>query len=470
MRRLFLKIFLWFWIANIIALGALALTMWLAPNALFPPPGRFENLTELQLRGALAILESRGEEAFASHLARLEVESGIHVFLFDADGRELLNRPASEEIRRRLTDRHSGAAPSPGPQRPPFFGPMDFELAVSDGRQIRAIVEPGGPGVGPPFLAQLSLEVIAARMLVVISLTGLACYALARYVTSPLRDLEHTARQVGAGDLAVRVSERLTARRDEIGELGREFDRMTEQVQSLLSVQKRLLRDVSHELRSPLARLNVALELARRETPEPAHAALDRIGYESDRLNELIGMLLSLARLEGGVPDSAAETVDLASLLRRIATDGAFEGATRGVNVRVMESRTCHVAGVPLLLRSAIENVVRNAVRFTADGTTVEVRLRRTASDGDGRALVEVRDYGPGIEEASLDEVFKPFYRVAAARDRESGGAGLGLAITDRVVRSHGGKAMARNEPSGGLTVSLEFPLAGPGSGAADPR
>ena len=265
-----------------------------------------------------------------------------------------------------------------------------------------------------------------------------------------------------------------------MAELMRDFDRMAERLESLVNAQSRLLTDISHELRSPLARLNVALELARQRSGTEATSALDRIDRESNRLNELIQKLLTIARLESGDESIEKSPVHLDRLVQEIARDAAFEAQSRHCQVEAEIIDECVVIGSPSLLHSAIENVVRNAIRYTDEGTKVELVLERDvkvsadtglkkialqeaqpASDAADKeeAVVRVIDSGPGVPEDALDKLFRPFYRIDDARGRQTGGVGLGLAITDRAVRLHGGTIRISNRPEGGLMVEIRLPL-----------
>jgi two-component system sensor histidine kinase CpxA len=214
------------------------------------------------------------------------------------------------------------------------------------------------------------------------------------------------------------------------------------------------VRDVSHELRSPLARLAVALELARKRAGEGAAEQLDRIELEAGRLDALIGQLLTLSRLEAADAPAVREAVDLEDLVDRVADDAAFEASSRGIQVLVEKSGSCVVSGDADALRSALENVVRNAVHYSADGGEVRVAVTREGHS----VAVRVSDAGPGVPDEHLEAVFQPFFRVEEARDRQRGGAGLGLAIAARAVRLHGGTVAARNRPGGGLEVELRLP------------
>jgi two-component system sensor histidine kinase CpxA len=235
---------------------------------------------------------------------------------------------------------------------------------------------------------------------------------------------------------------------------------MGQRLESMVKAQQRLLGDISHELRSPLARLGVALGLARQRAGMEANGALDRIERESDNLNEMIGQLLTLTRLESGTDERKPSEVDLAALVRDVAEDADFEARSLNRSVQIVWTEKCSINGVEELLRSAVENVVRNAVRYTPEGTAVEVALRRQNGGGDRFALISVRDRGQGVPEESLEKIFRPFYRTEDARDRQSGGGtGLGLAITERAVRMHGGTVEAHNAKDGGLSVELRLRL-----------
>ena len=243
-------------------------------------------------------------------------------------------------------------------------------------------------------------------------------------------------------------------RHDEIGELVGDFDAMAARLEALVHAQTQLLSDISHELRSPLARLNVALELARRKSGDAAAADLARREREAERMNELIGRLLALARAEnaGAPPDLAP--VDVGDLVRHVADDAAYEAQQQQKRVRVEAGHGAVVEGDARLIASAIDNVVRNAVRHTADGTDVTIAVTMSAGDVE----VQVRDRGPGVPPAELERIFTPFHRVDAGRDRDRGGVGLGLAIARRAVVVHGGSIDAANAADGGLVVTLRLP------------
>jgi two-component system sensor histidine kinase CpxA len=301
-------------------------------------------------------------------------------------------------------------------------------------------------GLGYRSLLRLSLH-----DLLLFSVAGaIFCYFVSRYLTKPLNKLSQAAANIAEGRLDTRVDPSLKNRSDEIADLARNFDRMAERIEALITGQRRLLGDVSHELRSPLSRLMVALTLLKQGPAEEAAENLDRIALEARRLDMLIGQLLALTRIDSGVDRGSPTPFDLRNLVQEVANDGDFEARARNRSVVIKQADACTINGFEELLRSAMENVVRNAIRHTADGTAVEIFLELNHS----RALLQVRDYGPGVPENMLSEIFQPFRRVA---NDNSEGAGLGLAIADRAVNVHRGTLRAMNVPTGGLIVEIEL-------------
>jgi two-component system sensor histidine kinase CpxA len=254
--------------------------------------------------------------------------------------------------------------------------------------------------------------------------------------------------------LDVRVSAGLDGRKDELAVLARDFDAMADQLKATRSARTQLLRDISHELRSPLARMRVALGLARQPKTDPA-LQLDRLEREIERLDSLISHVLRLARLHGSETHFAREPVELDEVLQEVVHDANFEGAVKECSVRLDGTVSHRVLGNRELLYSAIENVLRNAVRYSPAAQAVEVSVKTRAEELE----ILVRDHGPGVPGGDLDRIFEPFYRVAESRDRDSGGEGIGLAITSQVFRAHGGSAGAQNLAGGGLQVRLVLPL-----------
>ncbi len=301
-----------------------------------------------------------------------------------------------------------------------------------------------------PFFGESQLRLIRYAALLLTAL--LVCYALARYLSSPIQKIRRATQKLAEGELGTRVGDKVGNRRDELAVLAKDFDVMAERIESLITSQQRLSRDVSHELRSPLARMAVALELAKQRSNGETSPVLDRIEAETNRLNEMIGRLLTLSRLETGAQDFERTEIDLKALVEQTVSDADFEATAVGKSVRITNADLCSIVGSDELVSSAVENVLRNAVRYTRDGSTVDVSLTRK----NGQATVSVRDQGGGVPEEELTNLFRPFYRVGEARDRGSGGTGLGLAIAEQAIKAHKGRIRARNE-DGGLVVEMSF-------------
>jgi signal transduction histidine kinase len=454
MRSLFLKIFLWFWITVLLIGVAIVLTWSLQPEIVFT---RWQALMTEALathaQNVAEIVERQGPPAAADYLRRLNRIGRMQTALLDDHGQVLLGKPSAEAAQVAARVLQTG---QPGFEIKPRVA-YNAQLATGpSGRHYVLLTEM--PRAGPFFLFRATTFTQVLRWILAILISGVICYLLTRYLTGPILRLRAAARQLAAGNLGARADGSMEKRRDELGQLVRDFNQMADRIEILLNSERQLIRDISHELRSPLARLNVALGLARQRAGADAAPQLDRIEREAERLNELIGRLLTLARLEGAAAPPEQEPISLSELLREVAEDAGFEAESRHCSVQVNAAEDCTTVGSPDLLRSAVENVVRNAVRYTAVGTQVEIDLACVGGDGNQWAAIRVRDHGPGLPESELGNVFRPFYRVTHARERETGGTGLGLAITERAVRLHGGTIQAANAPGGGLLVEMRLP------------
>ena len=277
---------------------------------------------------------------------------------------------------------------------------------------------------------------------------------IARHISRPLLRLQVAAAGIAEGHLESRVSPDLLRRSDEIAGLAKDFNHMAGRIEGLVHGQEQLLANVSHELRSPLARLLVAHSLVKQGPPEEVPEHLERIGTEARRLDKLIGQLLVLTRVGGAADSDQRAPVDLTALVHEVASDADFEAGAHGRRVVVSADPGCVTNGNEEALRSALENVVRNAVRFTAEGSEVEVSLRRQLT----RAQIRVRDHGPGVPDDMLGSIFVPFRRAEDGTD----GVGLGLAIAERAVVAHSGRIRATNAEGGGLVVEMELPMSEP--------
>jgi two-component system, OmpR family, sensor histidine kinase CpxA len=454
MHRLFWKIFLSFWLALIVFAAAAMLA---ASNYIETVRAQNEERAPLErlLRyraQAQAAADTGGIDGLERWARELDRRDAVPFLLIDAGGRELLGRPVSAFVAARLErERQREAHEAAEHGREHRRRPRGAIVRVPGGDVYRLLPDTQSITLGRILHRP---RVIAIPLLIAAVVSALVCLLLSRYLTRPLERLRGAARQFAAGDLTLRVAPTLGRRRDEIAELARAFDQMAERLEKVFGAQRQLLRDASHELRSPLARLQAALGLARQRGG--AGAKLDRMERETERLNELIGRLLSLSRLEAGVDAASTEPVDLTELLHALVDDARFEAETAGCGVTLDVPVTATVNANPLWLHSALENVVRNAIRYTAKNSAVEISLTDDAARP-GWVVIRVRDHGPGVPEADLERLFEPFVRVGEARDRASGGHGLGLAIADRAVRLFGGEISARNEPDGGLSVLIRL-------------
>ncbi len=459
MSRLFAKIFLGFWVTTIAVVIVTALAMMQLNRARGDDTvaRHFARTQAAYAAAANAILDSGGLAELGQWLRELDGPGGArgHLQLLDDTGRGVFGPAPAADVSKALAEREAG----PGEPRmvggvffDPLYGPDGARYwFVSDMRRDERL----GPGGFPPFRPGEPL-VASLRLAIAILVSGFVCAGLARYLTKPIRKLQAASAEIANGNFAVRVEE--DARHDELGDLGRDFDRMAGQLERLQASQQQLLRDVSHELRSPLARLQVALGLARQRGGDAVAGELDRIEREAEALEALIRQLLSVARLEADVGDFGDARVDVGELLEYVVRDANYEGGHAQKSVVYAAHTPASVRGDHALLKSAFENVIRNALHHTPAGTSVEVELTRDSAAE--RILVSVRDHGAGVDPALIPELFKPFVRAQYARDRDSGGYGIGLAIADAAVKRHRGEIGARNHGDGGLLVEILLPPA----------
>lgn len=451
MRGMFLKILLWFWAS--LVLVALALHAAVIATST-PTEVRVQRFSDTALAGygrrAAAIFEHDGVPALTAYLDDLERATRIHAVLIDENGRDAAGRAVAPGFAAAVW-----RADERGHTEMQVDGGLALKVHRLEGPSGRRYDLVAGTPIGLVRLLHDAPLAQLLRLLAVLVTAGAVCYPLARYVARPLAALRAATHELAGGNLAVRVAPAVGRRRDELADLARDFDRMAERIEALMTSERRLLRDISHELRSPLSRLHVALGLARQQAGDDQRA-LDRIEHEAERLNALIGQLLMLARLESGAMEPAREAVDLTAIVRDVVEDAGFEVRSRRRAVCITATCEREAIGAPDLLRSAIENVVRNAVRHTREGTAVEVAMRAATPE---HVVIAVRDHGSGVPDDLLPHIFDPFYRVGDARDRHTGGVGLGLTIAHRTIRLHGGTVRAANAADGGLVVEMTLPV-----------
>jgi signal transduction histidine kinase len=449
MHSLYWRIFLAFWLALALILVG---TVTVAVNATAHRTDRpWVQRGQLYAQAARAF-ESGGPEALKSWLQSLGGEPFSRTFVVAPDGLEMLGRPLPSSLAGGVVGTQSRAAGAIAP----IGGAL--VLVAPGGSTYHVVIGPVRDT--PRLFGELELPGVPLSILAIaLGVSAAVCFFLARYLALPVDRLRLATRQMAAGDLNVRVLPALHHRHDDLGLLAADLDAMAQRLRQLLEAKQQLLRDVSHELRSPLARLQLALSLARRED-SAAERHLARIACEADRLEQLIARTLKLVRLERPAHALEHVRVDVGELLRNIASDVAIEADAQGCLVNVEASARLLVAGDPELLRSAFENVIRNAVRYSPAGALVAIQGHRVPGVAVGGTVqVTVLDGGPGVPDKELGSIFEPFYRVDMAREhRSTGGEGLGLAIAARAVTLHDGSITARNAAGGGLMVVVDLP------------
>ena len=442
--RLYWKLFLALWLS---IMGFTVLMGWINEAVVHRSLGE---ITEARLSSqanqlerflSLAARES-GRDGMLRVLRGLPRGTRRHVFILDDNGEELggrldqlnrIGRQGGTLLRRPLEDLQG----------------RHYTLVVAQRVPTRALLRPGPRGLG-------------LRLLVAALISALVSGLLARMLAAPLEALGRASRKLARGDLGARVGPEVGGRRDEFGWLATDFNQMAERLEEMQSANRRLLRDVSHELRSPLARLRVALGLARQRGDGALAAELDRIELETTRLQGLVDEVLALLREASDTQPPERSDLDLVALLGELVEVVGYESPPDGAGIRMDAPRSLHVLGNAELLRRTFENLLRNAITHTNPARGVEVEVR---SEDDG-ARVRVRDYGPGVPDSALQRIFEPFYRVQEARERDSGressgGHGLGLAIARAAVRRHGGTIRAEPARGGGLVIDVFLPSDG---------
>lgn len=490
-NNLFIKIYFGFLLTTVITIATMVFLDRLTGSG--PTIDRLRHNVDKSLsfysHESIRIFEEEGPQRLIDYLNRMERSSGVKSFLFDSEGKEVTGRESAAELeelarsagneseaRTKLSaDLLSAAKKASGsrgayvfaakfPKASPGFpppGPPPFGHPGGPPGQHPGHPPPPGPFafLGPPGPPSDWMPLhFMIRLALGLAISGLFCFLFARYMTSPVLKLGSAVRQFARGDMSVRVGPELSGRTDEISRLAHDFDNMAERIESLLNSQRNLLRDVSHELRSPLARLNVALELSRKGAGAQTDKYLERIAREADKLNEMIGQILAYNKMESKASRLKLEKVDLEELVREIAADAQYEAKSRNRDISLV-TEPCIIEGDREILRRAIENVVRNAVAYTAEDSTVAITQKCSSDKGKGHALVSVRDCGPGVPDSDLAKIFNPFYRADEGRGKETGGTGLGLAITEAAIRMHNGGVRAENATGGGLIVEMILPI-----------
>jgi two-component system sensor histidine kinase CpxA len=453
--RLFIKVFLWFWL-TVLAMFAIFLASRLGTR-LVPSTDVVASFAPRVGDEAAHAYESGGRQGFEQFERGLAGKSGLELYLIDGYGKDVLSRTIPSDslsiVRAARSDgrilsrfglgSHSSSYKFTSPSGHPYI------LLVRTSLQLSKFVDDTAGG-GLLFFG------------VVFLMVTLFCFWLTHHIVAPIQGIQSAARKVAAGDLSVRAPAEISERHDELAALAADFDAMVERMSAFVRSQKDLLSTVSHELRSPLTRLMMSLSLLRKESPPPeSEELLQRMERDVDRVDTLMGQLLTLARLETGLSSDARDSVDFSQLVQEVVADGDFEARSCGKSVRLQaEGGIVIEKADQQALRSACENIVRNAIRFTAPGSEVDVIVKTERIRPSVQAVLLVRDYGPGVREELLQQIFEPFFRVQEpnADSRANHGTGLGLAIALEAIRQHRGTIIASNAHPLGLEVKIMLP------------
>jgi two-component system sensor histidine kinase CpxA len=451
--RLFAKVFLWFWL-TVLALFAIFMASRLGTR-LVPSTGITASLAPKVADEAAHAYESGGSQELEEFYRGLVGKSGVELYLIDGYGKDVLSRPIPSDsqsiVRRARSDgrilsrygfrSHSSSYKFTSPAGHPYVFLVRAPLQLAKSLDTTA-------GGGLPFFG------------VVFLIVTLFCFRLTHHIVAPIQGIQSAARKVAAGDLTVRAPVEISQRHDELAALAADFDVMVERMGAFVRSQKDLLSTVSHELRSPLTRLIMSLALLRKQSPPESEELLQRMERDIERVDTLMGQLLTLARLETGLSSDEKDNVDLSQLVQEVVADGDFEAHSCGKSVRLQgEGGIVIEKADQQALRSAFENIIRNAIRFTTPGSEVEVILK-TEKMSPPRAVISVRDYGPGVPAELLQQIFQPFFRLKEPNGdpRANKGTGLGLAIALEAIRQHHGTIIASNANPIGLEVKITLP------------
>ena len=449
MKSLLLRFFISFWLIIGITIGLAAVGgFWYAERM----RDAYESFEVNDLaREASAALASAGRDGLKVWLSNYTKAGGIRILVIERNGRELLDRPIPRTLIAMLNRQRRAPPPDREKRDPDNFRPA---------RPLTQLIGPNGarytfflvPHRDSPFFER-GLPGRGMLLFVALFVSAVMSLLMARTVSRPVQRLRDATREIAEGNLDSRVAESVSRRSDELGLLGRDFDAMADSLLRSALRQTELSRNVSHELRSPLARLRVALELARQKAGDLTE--FDRIDQESERLDELIGQILSYSRIEA-ITDADKQRVNLNELLSDVVDDVNFECRSSGAGTTSVQSildENIHCRAHAESIRSAIENLLRNAVRHTKRDSDVSVTLSGNASG----IVITVEDEGPGVKPAEIDRMFEPFFRTSSSSG-DHAGTGLGLAIVRRAVELHGGSVRAANRHESGLIVTIEIP------------
>lgn len=452
MRSLYWKIFISFWLTTILIILT---TAWAISHIAqkSSQPAREELFMDSYANAAVATFESGKRSALLKWLKQIGLSRHMSLYLLTSNHEIIGTQTPPVEIKEIAQDLIRDELPSEGIFKSGKIN-VSHEILSTTGTFYRLAAVSDKP---ISFFVQIPWAGLTIRLVLATFFSGLICYLLSLYLTKPLRSLGMAAKSIATGKLNTRVGPLRGHNNDEIAELSTEFDRMAEQLEQLVDAKERLLQDISHELRSPLARLNIAIELARNKTNHAADKEFSRMELESKRLNALIGEILEFARLDKSTTEIDLKPTNLTALLHEVIQDANYEFGG-GCERIVMQ---CHLPYQlycdQRLIHRALENIIRNALHYSPEDQQVYIALK--SSDDKKHLHIDIKDNGPGVPKEQLEQIFDAFYRVDTSRTKKTGGYGLGLAIASRALLLHRGNVSAHNRKKGGLRIHVTLPV-----------
>ncbi|MBA2648016.1 MAG: HAMP domain-containing protein [Legionella sp.] len=451
MRSLYWKIFLTFWLASILIIVTTAwVTSQITQKSSLPVGEHM--FMDSYANAAVATFESGQREALLNWLKKIGASRHMTLYLLSSTGEILSTQPAPSTVKaigqNLIKDQLSEGIFKSGKLL------VSHEIMSTSGKYYRLVAITENP---IHYFIQIPWAGLTLRLLLATFISGLICYFLSLYLTQPLRSLGLAAKSIATGNFGTRVGHLRGHNKDEIGALSDEFDSMAEQLEALIRSKDRLLQDISHELRSPLTRLNIAIELGRQKTNHLADTEFNRMELECLRLNALIGEILDFARLDKSTAGLQLSTVNLTELISGIIQDANYESGENHNHVKQGITEPCQIKADARLIHRAIENIVRNALHYSPADKDIIISMKHNASKDS--IFIDIRDCGPGVPNSQLTNIFNPFYRVDTSRAKKTGGFGLGLAIAARAIHLHRGDIKASNNTEGGLLVRISLPI-----------
>jgi signal transduction histidine kinase len=461
-HRLFVKIFSWFWATALVIIVIIFIGRRVMDLRPIDASTMYASVASMVATQAARAYESDGPAGFSRFANSLAGGHKSQLFLLDESNKDVLSRPISRDALRLA--REAGKDQLVATQSALYERVAAYKFVAASGRPYTLVLYEHTEMLN---LTGILLSEGVPFLLGLLFVVTILCFWLAYHIAAPIHRIQSTARRVAQGDLSARVPHAVSLRRDELAALAMDFDSMVERIEVLIRTQKNLLNSVSHELRSPLARLNVCLAMIRKHMPEEAVDTCERMERDVARIDTLMGQLLTLSRLEAGLSSGERENVNFTLLVQEVVADGDFEAQSLGKSVSLEASSPIVLErAYSLALRSACENIVRNAIHFTRPGTEVKVALGIDTPATSPQVLLTVRDEGPGVPRDALQNIFSPFFRINGI-GRQNQGNGLGLAIALEAVRLHHGTIVASNLDPSGLEISVRLPTHVPSQGAS---